>query len=39
MLRSLLLGTNGIDIEKVNLSKKGSVKARNWTEKVIVIKI
>ena len=39
MLRSLSLGTSGIGIERVGLSKKGSVKAHDWTERVIVIKI
>ena len=39
VLRSLSLGTSGIGIERVGLSKKGSVKARNWTERVIIIEI
>ena len=39
VLRSLSLGTSGIGIERVGLSKKGSVKARGWTERVIVIEI
>ena len=39
LLRSLSLGTSGIGIERVDLSKKGSVKARDWTERVIVIEI
>ena len=39
VLRSLSLGTSGIGIERIGLSKKGSVKARGWTERVIVIEI
>ena len=39
MLRSLSLGTGGIGIEGVDLNKKGSVKARGWTERVVVIEI
>ena len=39
LLRSLSLGTSGIGIERVGLSKKGSVKARDWIERVIVIEI
>ena len=39
LLRSLSLGTSRIGIERVNLSKKGSVRAHNWTEKIIIIEI
>ena len=39
MLRSLSLGISRIGIERVDLSKKESVKARSWMEKIIIIEI
>ena len=39
MLRSLSLNTSKIGIKRVGLSKKRSIKAYNWTERVIVIEI
>ena len=39
ILRSLSLGTREIGIERVGLGKKGSIKARGWTERVIVVEI
>ena len=39
VLRSLSLGISGIGIERVGLSKKRSIKAHNWMERVIIIEI
>ena len=39
MLRSLLFSIGEIGIKRVGLSKKGSVKVYNWTERVIIIEI